>query len=265
MIASLPMYLAGGDAVQSFWNALAGLLAQRLGRETKEMLHSPQDLYAHWLEPQLLLSQTCGYPLSTSLRDKVQLVGTFAYDAPGANGIFCKSQLIRNNTDKRSTLVEFGGGTLAFNGSDSQSGFNALRALIAATQAQRPFFRSGVETGGHNASIEAVRTGRADMAAVDCVTLAIWGDKHPALVQDIAVFGETASYPGLPLITSLATPPDTLRALRECLSMVANDALFAQVRAPLRITGFEVTTLADYGICVQMEKAGVPMFNTPAA
>ena len=264
MIASLPMYLAGGNAVQTFWNALSGLLAQRLGRDTQETLAWPQDLFAHWLEPQLLLSQTCGYPLSTALRNKVQVLGTFAYDAPGAHGIYCRSQLIRKSADKRSTLAEFAGSTLAYNSSDSQSGFNALRALVTRSQTQRPFFSGSVETGGHNASIEAVRCGQADMASIDCVTFAIWRDAQPELAKDIAVFGETADYPGLPLITSLTTPPKTLAALRACLASVATDAQFAAVRAPLRITGFEITTLTDYDICLQMEKAGVPMFNTPA-
>jgi ABC-type phosphate/phosphonate transport system substrate-binding protein len=258
------MYLAGGNAVQTFWNALSRLLAQRLGPDTKETLRWPQDLFAHWLEPQLLLSQTCGYPLSTALRNKVQVVGTFAYDAPGTKGIFCRSQLIRKSANARSTLAAFAGSTLAYNSSDSQSGFNALRALVTASQTQRPFFGAAVETGGHNASIEEVRSGHADMASIDCVTLALWRDAHPELGKDIAVFGETAAYPGLPLITSLTTRPETLRALQKCLASVANDAQFADVRAPLRITGFEVTTLADYDVCVQMEKAGAPMFSTPA-
>jgi ABC-type phosphate/phosphonate transport system substrate-binding protein len=265
MVVSLPMYLPAGEAVQSFWAALSSLLGQRLKHPVSDVLHWPQDFYAHWVEPTLLLSQTCGYPLSTSLRDKVQVVGTFAYDAPGCQGIYCKSQLIRRSTDARTTLSQFAQSTLAFNSSDSQSGFNALRALITATQSRRPFFRAAVETGGHNASIEMVRSGCADMAAVDCVTLAIWRDTHPHLVKDIDVFEETAAYPGLPLITSLATPPETLTILRECLSTTAADTHFASLRAPLRITGFETTGLDDYAVCLQMETAGAPLFDAPAA
>ena len=260
MIVSLPMYLPGGDAVQSFWAAVAGLLTPRLGRPIPDTLYWPQDLHAHWLEPTLLLSQTCGYPLSTSLRTKVQVVGTFAYNAPGCQGIYCKSQLLRRSNDARTALSQFAGSTLAFNSSDSQSGFNALRALIATTRPERPFFGGAVQSGGHNASIEKVRSGQADMAAVDCVTLAIWRDIHPQLAKDIAVFGETAAYPGLPLITSLSTPPDTLEMLRECLSTVAIEERFAAVRAPLNISGFETTGLHDYDVCLQMEKAGAPLF-----
>jgi ABC-type phosphate/phosphonate transport system substrate-binding protein len=261
MIVSLAMYLPGGDAVQSFWAAVAGLLAPRLTHPAPDTLYWPQDLHAHWLEPTLLLSQTCGYPLSTSLRNKVQVVGTFAYDAPGCRGISCKSQLVRRSDDARTSLSQFSGSTLAFNSSDSQSGFNALRALIATTRPERPFFSGAVQTGGHYASIEKVRTGHADMAAVDCVTLAIWRDTYPQFAKDIAVFGETAAYPGLPLVTSLATPYDTLALLRECLAAVATEERFAAVRAPIRISGFETTGLDDYDVCLRMEKAGAPLFH----
>jgi ABC-type phosphate/phosphonate transport system substrate-binding protein len=260
MIVSLPMYLPGGDAVQSFWAEVSGLLAPRLKHPVPDALFWPQDLYAHWLEPALLLSQTCGYPLSTTLRNKVQVVGTFTYNAPGCQGIYCKSQLIRRSNDGRTSLSQFAGSTLTFNGSDSQSGFNALRALVATTQPQRPFFGGAVQSGGHSASIEKVRGGEADMAAVDCVTLAIWRDMHPQLAKDIAVFGETAAYPGLPLITSLSTPADTLAQLRECLAAIATEARFAAVRAPFHISGFEITGLNDYNVCLQMEKAGAPLF-----
>lgn len=256
MIASLPMYLGPGDSVQALWSKVSDLLTQKLGEPVPALLNAPQDLHSHWVEPDVLLSQTCGYPLTTTLRNKVQLVGTFAYQAPGTEGIRCRSQLIRRTSDTRATLVKFAGSTLAFNSRDSQSGFNALRALLADIRVSEPFFQTLLETGGHNTSIEWVRTGRADMASVDCVTLELWRRANPALSADITVFEQTAPYVGLPLITSLHTPPHTLAALRECLARVACDAEFAALRAPLLITGFEVTTLDDYAVCLQMEQAG---------
>lgn len=256
MKASLPMYLGPSAAVQDLWTAIESLLAERLRGPLPVLLGQPQDLYQHWQEQDLLLSQTCGYPLSTTLRNKVQVVGTFAYQAPGCDGISCRSQLIRRTGDERTSLAQFAGSRLAFNGRDSQSGFNALRATLAAAQAQRPFFAAQLESGGHNNSIEWVRTGRADMASIDCVTLELWRQANPALSADISVFDQTAPYPGLPLITSLTTPPATLQALRECLAAVARDPAYAALRAPLLICGFEATSLDDYGVCLQMEQAG---------
>jgi ABC-type phosphate/phosphonate transport system substrate-binding protein len=243
---------------------LAGLLAQRLPDPVPAELFQPQDLYHHWLETDLLLSQTCGYPLSTTLRHKVQIVGTFAYRAPGCEGISCRSQLIRRSSDPRTTLPQFANSTFAFNGRDSQSGFNAQRALLETSGLQDPFFQHLLESGGHNRSIEWVRTGLADLASVDCVTLALWRQANPALSDDIAVFAQTGPYPGLPLITSVHTPAPILAALRECLALVATEPQYAALCAPLWIAGFEVTTLDDYAVCLLHTQAGAAQMRAQA-
>lgn len=253
MIAALPMYFAPLDAVQAFWSAVAALLRQQVDGDIPQALTWPDDYHAHWLQPDLLLSQTCGYPLTTSLQGKVQLVGTFAYDVPQAQGIECQSVLICRSPDSRQTLADFAGCTLAFNGTDSQSGYNALRALLAQSGATPPFFGRSISTGSHGKSIAAVHTGQADMAAIDCVTWALWQRSNPALVADLRVFAHTDSYPGLPLVSALATPAATLQALQQALRTVACDAAFAALRAPLLIKGFAVTTLTQYQRCTQMQ------------
>jgi len=263
MIASLPMYFAPAEAVQSFWSAVASLMQRAVKADLPEQITWPQDYDAHWLLPDLLLSQTCGYPLTTRLKGKVQLVGSVAYDVPEAAGIWCKSVLICRAADVRQTLNDFAGSTLAYNGCDSQSGYNALRALVAQHLAQQgwqagkgeapAFFGAKVETGSHGKSILAVAGSQADMASVDCVTFRLWQLANPELAKEVRVFGVTESYPGLPLITSLDTPAPVLEALQQSLHTVATDPIYAAVRKPLLITGFEAGTLAQYQRCVEME------------
>ena len=257
MQAALPMYFPPHAALQAFWADLAALLhadpsIQGIG--IPALLSQPADCHAQWLEPDLLLSQACGYPLVTQLAGKVQLVGTFAYQAAGVQGIDCKSQLICRANDTRDTLAAFVGSTLAFNDTISQSGYNALRALVASTTTARPFFGSSIQTGAHYRSIEAVRLGQADMAAVDAVSWALWQQGHAEYAAELKVFGQTAAYPGLPLITSLQTPAALVAALRHALHTVATSAAHANVRAPLLISGFETTTLAHYQRCLDMQE-----------
>lgn len=257
MQAALPMYYPPQEAVQAFWAALAErLLADGAcaGFDIPRDLRWPQDVHAQWQESDLLLSQACGYPLTTLLKDRVQLVGTFAYDAPGASGTACRSQLLCRAEDARQALPQFAGSTLAFNDRISQSGYNALRALLAAPGTARPFFAATVQTGAHIRSIEAVQTGLADMAAVDAVTWALWQRSKPGQAHGLRVFGQTAAYPGLPLITSLQTAPALLAALRTHLQALAGDAAYAALRAPLLICGFEATTPADYQVCLDMQE-----------
>lgn len=273
MQAALPMYHAGPAAVQDFWQALCGLVRSHLAqapdaaaRAVADALNPapallwPQDLAAHWRDPALLLSQTCGYPLSSQLQGQVQLLGTFAYLAPGAEGTDCRSLLVCRAQDLRGSLADFARSTLAYNASDSQSGYNAPRALLAGwgesiTAPLNPvgFFRRTVATGSHVQSLHAVREGRADWCAVDCVTWALWQRDQPALAQQLRVFGRTAPYPGLPLISSLHTPPSVVRALQQALTQISQDADYAALRAPLLIQGFESLPWERYDRCVQMQ------------
>ena len=257
MQAALPMYFPPREALQAFWTALRGLLqadSRMAGVALPTLLDAPADCHTQWLEPDLLLSQACGYPLMTQLAGKVQLVGTFAYDAPGVQGMHCRSQLICRAGDARIALQDFAGSTLAFNDTISQSGYNALRALVASTTtAPRPFFAATLQTGAHYRSIEAVRTGQADMAALDAVSWALWQQANPTLAAALRVFGQSDAYPGLPLITSLRTAATVLAALRAHLQHIASDPALAAVRAPLLITGFEVSTWADYQRCTDMQ------------
>jgi ABC-type phosphate/phosphonate transport system substrate-binding protein len=257
MQAALPMYFPPREALQAFWAVLAGLLRQApeaRGIDIPELLSQPADCHVQWLEGDLLLSQACGYPLVTQLAGKVQLVGSLAYDAPGVQGIYCQSQLICRVHDKRTTLADFAGSTLAFNDTLSQSGYNALRALVASTtNAPRPFFASSLQTGAHYRSINSVRQGQADMAALDPVSWALWQQSHPALATELKVFGQTEKYPGLPLITARQTPPALVGALRCALQTICTEAAYTAVRAPLLIGGFETTRLSDYERCLDLQ------------
>lgn len=250
------MYFPPDGAVEAFWQALAQLLRDTadasITGQVPAQLTWPADCHAHWAHDDFLISQTCGYPLTTELFDKVQVLGAFAYDAPGAEGVQCTSPLICRTTDTRHVLADFQGSALAFNATNSQSGYNALRALVATISDVHPFFGKTVVVGSHGNAIESVRTGAADMAAIDCVTWALWQRGNPALASQIRVFSHTAPYPGLPLVTALGTPPAAVAALRAGLAAIASEARFADVRAPLLIRGFAPLELADYATCLDM-------------
>jgi ABC-type phosphate/phosphonate transport system substrate-binding protein len=253
MIASLPMYQPAGGAVQAFWTKFAALLQVTAGSSIPAALTLPDDLLTHWRSPELLLSQTCGYPLSTLLRGQVRLVGAFAYAVPGARGIACRSQLVCRASDSRNSLVDFAGSCVAYNARDSQSGYNALRAMVAGISTLRPFFKQAKESGAHVKSLEMVRTGQADIAAIDAVTWALFQTDNPAIASELRVCGQTESYPGLPLITALDTPTELLASLRSCLDTIVTDPEYSPWCNPLRICGFEAASLDDYAICTVME------------
>ena len=252
MLASLPMYSAQRAAVVALWDGLAGQLRAARVAGVPHLLTWPDDLALHWTSPKLLLSQACGYPLVTVLDGRVQLVGAFHYDAPGCEGVFNRSQLVVRASDPARTLEDLRGLRVAINGTDSQSGYNALRALVLPLARQGRFFGTTHVTGAHQHSVMAVRDGLADVAAIDCVSLAGFQKYQPDICAGIRVLGQTAAYPGLPLITSIATAPATVAALRAALAWATQAPSMARVRDALFIRAFEPLQRADYQVCRDM-------------
>lgn len=262
------MYDADPVAVGAWWHAIGDALRAEGVPGVPDAITWPDDLDAHWHEPDLLLSQTCGYPFVTRLSDAVQVVGAFRYTAPGASGIHYRSALVAREGDDGLELAAFRGRRVALNATDSYSGWHALRASLAKLfepegdgrreadgeggedgedgghehavrrRDDTGFFSDRVVTGSHRASLIAVQAGRADLAAIDCITLAGLRRHAPHLLEGLRVIGHTDLAPGLPLITSRDTSPADLAALRRALDAVSHHPLLAEVRAALFIGGF---------------------------
>ncbi|MCX5495039.1 PhnD/SsuA/transferrin family substrate-binding protein [Kaistia dalseonensis] len=252
MIASLPMYGVDPAAVERFWGVLAAKLAERGLADVPAQLAWPDDLAAHWRAPDLLISQACGYPLVQGLSHHVRVVGAFCYAAEGCTGSDYRSRLVTRKDLALDGIADFRGRTVAFNSRDSQSGYNGLRALVAPLQTDGRFFGATVETGAHRRSIEAVLGGAADIAAIDCVTLALIARSEPEIVAGLKDVGATAPAPGLPVITSATTSDADLERLRQAIEDTVADPALAAISEALLIAGFERLDLADYARCTAM-------------
>lgn len=221
---AFPMYDISPPATDALRAALLGYFPQA-------QFIRPGDLVESWLDDDLLLSQACGYPLVTRLHD-VQVVGAFHYSAPGCAGPEYRSLLVTRAAESGASTEAFRDRAAAANAPDSQSGY---RALLKAVGGDAAFFSRIVWCGSHRSALLAVQRGEADLAAIDCVTFALLARYVPDALAGLAVIGETPAAPGLPLITSRATSPQTLAALRGALAAIARDKAVA---GPLLISGF---------------------------
>ena len=83
---TFPMYAIHRQQTQALWQAVQSLLAERGVMVAGDPpAADPGDLLAHWRQPTLLLSQTCGYPLVTQLPE-VQTVAASTTLRPVAKG-----------------------------------------------------------------------------------------------------------------------------------------------------------------------------------
>ena len=228
MIAALPMYdwpetRARNDRL---WAAISVQL-RAADIDAPATLTRNMDLLAQWLSPDLLLSQTCSYPLETGLKNKVRYVATPSYAAQGCEkpGHY-RSVILMRGAVSNLAVPERDYAILpnwlpnayyAINSLDSMSGYHALKRDVAAADRKLPSLH--IETGSHRASITAVASGTVDFCAVDCVSWAMALQHEPA-AKHIHVAGWTKPRPGLPLITSLKTSDEVLAQLVEAARAV---------------------------------------------
>jgi len=205
VIAALPMYdyAPMRAAAQRFWSDVRLSISREIPEysEVPEALGQPTDVWAHWRQPDLFFSQTCGYPYISGLRDTVHLIGTPDYGVvPGLPGWYCSVIVVHAN-DMRRKLADFQGASFVCNGRDSQSGCHAMMFEILTKLGERRLFDQCVLSGSHIASVAMVADGNADIAAIDAVTWQLLQRYQPA-AANLRVLGRTVATPGLPYITA---------------------------------------------------------------
>ncbi len=230
MIASLPMYDLPEivPATDRYWALIRDALRDR-GIAAPETLDRERPFHAPWTDPDLILSQTCGMPFRTSLKGRVTLVATPDFGLPDVPPGHYYSRLVARANDPRS-LTDLVAGTMAYNNTDSQSGWSAAVTHLSAAGLSP---RDLAETGGHIGSLEAVAFGRADYAFCDAVTFSLLERHRPAAVAHLRTVARTEPTPGLPYITALGRDPAPIRtALTDAVI-----ALTATDRSALMLTG----------------------------
>lgn len=237
-------------AIDAWWAGLARHWRAAGLDDIPETAHMPDNLYELWLSPDLFIAQTCGFPLTHGLKGRVALVATPVYAVDGCVGPTYHSVIVaRRDSDVRS-LDDIAGRTVAINGYDSQSGWNALRHSLIGKAAPAQV----VQTGGHRKSVAAVREGRADVAAIDCVSYAHLQAVAPGEVASLRVIARSASAPALPYITRRDISPRDLEKLRTGLRAAVGDPELAEARTGMQIKDVEIVPLEAYDRMLEMER-----------
>jgi ABC-type phosphate/phosphonate transport system substrate-binding protein len=256
-IAALPMYdfpelAATHDAL---WSALAQYLADAGIADCPSALRRDLDPRAMWGHPDLLLGQGCDYPLAKSFAGSIRVVATPRYGVPGCEGARCRSAIVVRSEDAAASLEDLRGYRCVINERDSNSGMNLLRAALAPIAHGAPFFSAVSVSGAHRRSAELVADGRADVAALDCVSFAHFQRLAPDTTARLRVLAWTPASPSLPLITARAIGAPTVMSLRRCLAAVAADEKLAPVRAALFLEGFDLEPDPSFARVLELEAA----------
>ncbi len=256
-LASLPMYNPpeAPGASAALWQGLARHLSRAGIADVPDRVVAEPELPGHWLSSDLLFSQTCGYPLTHALSGRVQLLATPCYDAPGCEGSSYCSFLMVPADSPATSPADLRGKRAAFNTPDSQSGMNALRAVIAPLADGGRFFSHAIETGSHGASLDLVAGGGAEVAAIDCVSLALYSLYRRPAAARLRALCRTASAPSLPFITAARTRHETIMRLRDGLRAAMADPGLAGARQALLLRDVMLLPESAYEPILDMERS----------
>lgn len=237
-IASLPWYdleevRAANDEL---WRRLSERLPAKVhGRDIPLVLDRQTPPRIQWSSGHLLLSQACGYDVVFPALRELRVVATPCYRAAGCEGPSYRSAVVVSRRSGLRDIQALRGARCIINETTSHSGMNGLRSLIAPLHRDGRFFGSVSESGSHERSLEELRAGRADVAAIDCVTLALLRQHRPGATAGLRVIGWTRPAPAPPFVTDANTDDATVTRLRTALQETLQDPSSADTRRRLRL------------------------------
>ena len=208
------------------------------------------ELEAHWLDERVALTQACGLPVQEALAGKVTVLGTFLWrDVTDRCGRY-RSAIVVRADDPAGGIDELARPRPAVNDGTSLSGWASLGAALATARATGPL-PAALVTGAHTASLAAVADGRADVAAIDAVTLSLLRRHRPDAVRRVRVLAQGPVITATPLVTR-ASPLISPRALRSAIVACLHQPELAPALDALGITGFVSVSAKQYAPAVAL-------------
>lgn len=265
MIASFPMYDLPElrDAYDAFWGVLAENLRQTGLHNVPEHLTHDRPVRELWEGPGLFLSQCCGYDVIDQYKGLLRPVATPEYAAFGCLGAnYCSTIVVVDNSSF-DDVRKMAGTIAVINGPESHSGMSALRHLVSQGQKEGRFFGEIVISGSHVASLDVIRSGHADVAAIDSVTLSLLRRYRPDCMAGLKVLGTTYAAPAPPYVVKATMAEDDVARIQRALVASFADLALADCREKLLLNGLTLARQEDYWVMEAFadhaSKHGLPM------
>ena len=248
-VVTLPMYELPevAEATTALLQALSSELT-RAGwpvQQSARRLGDHRDHIAHWLDPTTALSQSCGLPYLEDLDGRVAIVGTLQWRGVVDDRGYYRSKVVVAADHHARTLADLRGARPAVNNPQSLSGWCSLGAALATVTDDPSFVAPFVVTGSHVESLERLRSGLADVTAVDRATYRLLERHRPDALAGTRVLIDGPLIPATPLITRIETPIG-LQEVRACVRRALDRPALADALALLGIDGLVPMHRADY-------------------
>ncbi len=247
-IASFPMYnqLQIRDAIDLFWDVLSTNMRQNGLQNVPDYLSHDKHLSDFWDDPDLLISQCCGFDVINRYNGRLKPVATPHYSAPGCIAENYCSLIVVAKDCPFQDVRQMEGVIAVINGPESHSGMSSLRHLVSTSQKNGRFFSSVITSGSHVASLDLIRARKADVAAIDSVTLALLQRYQTGAMDGLKVLGMTYNAPAPPYVVKATMPDDDVARIRDALVTTFNDPALENCREQLLLNDISLTQQEDY-------------------
>lgn len=149
------------------------------------------------------------------------------------------------------------GARLGHMGAHSQSGYNALRFLLAPHASGRKLYAESVELETPAACLNALREGRVDVVPLDSYFYHLLVSARKELREELVILGRSP----LTAMPFLAASPEAedavVAALRGALAEWSLAPGGEELRRALCMKGFSLPSVSDYAVLAEQEAAAL--------
>ena len=243
-VANARMYSVN-VAVAAAWRALLHWVVDRAGVDAEVVDYAaPQPLPALWARDDLACVFMCGHPFSRATPQPVAIAAPVPSPESYRNRPEYRTCIVAREDSGIRTLPDAFGRRMAYTALDSQSGYLALRAMVAGVR--EPFADMIGPLVTPRRVVEAVLAGDADAGPVDSYALDLMRHHEPAFVAPLHVIATSAPMPIPLLVASPGMPAGDVDRLRRALGDVEEEAPVGDLRAALLLRRFAVVDAQAY-------------------
>ena len=234
--------------ISGLWDALFGWLGRRSGVDLEIIAHAaPAPLSELWSRPDMGAVFMCGYPFSTmpEAERPIALAAPISTEAWAQGGPFYASHIVVAQ-DSPIGLADLMSARWGWTVRDSQSGYHAPRAFLAAQPGPG---RSSEAVGpllNPKGIVDAILSGRIDIGAIDAYAYQLLAKHEPDMVAGLRVVATTEPTPVPLLVAARQQPEEIVSALRHALLQAHLSEEAAGILSALGLSGFAAPDPSAY-------------------
>lgn len=240
----------GGNARPTYERLLA-YLAERTGLELS-LLSGVEWLEQHAMleDGRIQMAFICGLPYTQKHDMPGQPVALLA--APvmagpryGGKPVYFTDVIVHSDSPFR-TFADLRGASWAYNGADSNSGYNIPRDHLLSLGETSGYFGRVVESGSHQGSIDLVLQREVDASGIDSIVLETEFKCRPEIEAQLRVVEAIGPCPVPPVVVSNRLPVETRSRLQAALLAAHEDPAGRAILAEGLMERFVAVEDSDY-------------------